>query len=119
MTSPLTAIVHGNHQEVGVTLRGDINSDGDDALAAAYARAAQLDAQVIVLDFNAVDYINSTGIALIVRLLADARRAHRTVRARGTFGPLRGDLPDHPTLGLHDARACVNPDPVELKEALL
>jgi len=28
-------------------------------------------------------YINSTGIALIVRLLADARRDHRDVRAAG------------------------------------
>ncbi len=37
----------------------------------------------MVLDFTAADYINSTGIALIVRLLADARRLHCEVRARG------------------------------------
>ena len=30
-----------------------------------------------------VDYINSTGIALIVRLLAEARRDHRVVIAEG------------------------------------
>ena len=38
---------------------------------------------VVELDFAGVDYINSTGIALIVRLLAEARRDHREVRARG------------------------------------
>ena len=37
----------------------------------------------VVLDFAAVDYINSTGIALIVRLLAEARRDHREVIALG------------------------------------
>jgi anti-anti-sigma factor len=36
-----------------------------------------------VLDFANVDYINSTGIALIVRLLAEARRDHREVIALG------------------------------------
>ena len=42
-----------------------------------------LGAAAIELDFTAVGYINSTGIALIVRLLANARRDRREVRARG------------------------------------
>src|SRR4029453_6282677 len=37
----------------------------------------------VVLDFGGVGYINSTGIALIVRLLAEARRDHRDVVAVG------------------------------------
>jgi anti-anti-sigma factor len=37
----------------------------------------------IVLDIEATEYINSTGIALIVRLLAEARRDGRPVRASG------------------------------------
>ena len=36
-----------------------------------------------MLNFANVDYINSTGIALIVGLLARARKEHRTVRAFG------------------------------------
>ena len=35
------------------------------------------------LDFGHVGFINSTGIALVVRLLAEARRDGRTVRALG------------------------------------
>ena len=55
---------------------GDFDSRADAALADAY-RGATDDApasQALTLDFRAVGYINSTGIALIVRLLADARR---------------------------------------------
>ena len=37
----------------------------------------------LTLDFGEVGYINSTGIALVVRLLADARRDGRGVRAVG------------------------------------
>ena len=36
-----------------------------------------------MLDFAHVDYINSTGIALIVGLLAEARKSGQDVRARG------------------------------------
>ena len=36
-----------------------------------------------MLDFAAVDYINSTGIALIVGLLAEARKTGQEVQARG------------------------------------
>jgi anti-sigma B factor antagonist len=67
------------------TLRMSGNVDGraDAAFADAYAAAAAVGAAEVVLDFAAVQYINSTGIALIVRLLADARRDHRAVIASG------------------------------------
>ena len=39
--------------------------------------------RAMTLDFRDVGYINSTGIALVVRLLADARRDGRAVRAVG------------------------------------
>ena len=38
---------------------------------------AQLNQVLILLNFQEVDYINSTGIALIVGLLAQARKSHR------------------------------------------
>lgn len=82
-TRPLDATVEGDRDVATVTLHGRIDREGDAALADAYARAAALDAAVVELVFNDVDYINSTGIALIVRLLADARRDRREVRARG------------------------------------
>ena len=69
--------------EVRLTLRGDVNLAADETLAGAYAEAADKGAARVVLDFAQVEYINSTGIALIVRLLAEARRDHREVIALG------------------------------------
>jgi len=69
--------------EARLAMRGDIDIAADEALAAAYVAAAQTGASRVVLDFADVDYINSTGIALIVRLLAEARRDHREVIAEG------------------------------------
>jgi anti-sigma B factor antagonist len=69
--------------EARLAMRGDVDIAADEALAAAYAEAAASGATRVVLDFDRVDYINSTGIALIVRLLAEARRDHREVVALG------------------------------------
>ena len=71
-------------QGVGhITLAGQLDRNGEAALLDAYARAIATGATEIDIDFAGVDYINSTGIALVVRLLAEARRDQRTVRARG------------------------------------
>ena len=60
-----------------VELHGEINSTAELALNAAYAEAEKISASGVVLNFQDVDYINSTGIALIVGLLAQARKSHR------------------------------------------
>jgi anti-anti-sigma factor len=62
-----------------VLMRGDIDREAESGLAAAYLAAGN--ASVILLDYTAVGYINSTGIALIVRFLADGRRDRREIRA--------------------------------------
>lgn len=64
-------------------LRGQIDRDALGVLDDAYAAAARTAATIVELDFNAVEYINSTGIALIVGLLGKARSHGRAVRARG------------------------------------
>lgn len=69
--------------EARLAMRGDVDLAADAALEAAYRTAADAEARRLVLDFGAVGYINSTGIALIVRLLAEARRDHREVVAIG------------------------------------
>jgi anti-anti-sigma factor len=83
MASPLETTVRPEADGARITLIGRIDRDGDEAMTAAYATAQATGSGPIVLDFAATDYINSTGIALIVRLLADARRDHRPVRASG------------------------------------
>jgi anti-sigma B factor antagonist len=83
MTSPLEATVRPEADGARITLTGRVDRDGDQTLVAAYAEARDTGSGSITLDFTSVDYINSTGIALIVRLLAEARRDHREVIAIG------------------------------------
>ncbi len=64
-------------------LRGEINGFAQQALDAAYAEAEEGDPETILLNFEEVDYINSTGIALIVGLLARARASKRSLSAYG------------------------------------
>lgn len=74
-------------QRAGTTavlrMSGDLDATADTALLAAHAQAIAGDPRTLTLDFSDVDYINSSGIALIVMLLTEARGAHRTVHATG------------------------------------
>ena len=66
-----------------IDLAGDINRDAEEALEAAWAQATSERPEAVVLNFAGADYINTTGIALIVGLLARARAAGIEVRAYG------------------------------------
>lgn len=64
-----------------LTLRGEIDGSAKEALSTAYDDAPH-EGRLLV-DFGDVQYINSTGIALIVGLLARARAEGRQVAAVG------------------------------------
>jgi anti-anti-sigma factor len=81
--NPFRAEVSGSRELATVDLHGDIDAGAEAGRGAAYDDVAALDAVAMLLDFADTGYINSTGIALIVRLLAGARRDHRDVRAAG------------------------------------
>lgn len=66
-----------------IDLHGEINAFAEDVLNTAYTDAESRKADVILLNFSEVDYINSTGIALIVSLLARARKSKRRLLACG------------------------------------
>ena len=66
-----------------IALRGDITGAAAEAVEAGYAQAAGADPAAIVLDFTPTDYINSSGLAVIVGLLAQARSTHIEIRAHG------------------------------------
>lgn len=57
-----------------IDLAGQLDGQADAALNAAYAQANRSDLAAVLLDFSDVTYINSTGIALVVGLLAQARK---------------------------------------------
>src|SRR5262245_29137387 len=73
----LEARARHQHGAAVIDLHGEINASGSAALNDAYAEAERHNPEVVLLNFAGVDYINSTGIALIVGLLAKARAAQR------------------------------------------
>ena len=66
-----------------VDMHGDVDGSADESLNGAYDAAVADNPTRVLLNFADVSYINSTGIALIVGLLAEARRSSRTIVACG------------------------------------
>ncbi len=64
-----------------IDLQGEINVLAEKALNAAYDEAIQQQPAMVLLNFRQVDYINSTGIALVVGLLKRSRQAKRALMA--------------------------------------
>ncbi|HEX6652320.1 MAG TPA: STAS domain-containing protein, partial [Thermoleophilaceae bacterium] len=81
--SELQAAVRERDGVPVIDLTGDVNSDAEAALNDAYAKATAGGTDAVVLNFARADYINSTGIALIVGLLAQARTSGIEVKAYG------------------------------------
>ncbi len=83
-TSELQAAVRERDGGVAVIdLTGDVSTSAEGALNAAYAEATAGGPGSVVLNFEHAEYINSTGIALIVGLLAQARTNGIEMRAFG------------------------------------
>jgi anti-anti-sigma factor len=89
MTSACEATTRALPGAAVIELSGEVDGSAASVLTDAYERAVtagqegQQGQETVVLDFAAVDYINSTGIALIVSVLARARAERRKVVASG------------------------------------
>ncbi|HVL64394.1 MAG TPA: STAS domain-containing protein [Actinomycetota bacterium] len=70
----------GDHAVIDMS--GNVDRGAEPTLSETYARAAA-DGAPVLLNFADVDYINSTGIAVIVGLLAQARKEGRSLTACG------------------------------------
>ncbi len=66
-----------------IDLAGDVNASAENSLDTAWEEATRDDPAAVVLNFEDSGYINSTGIALIVGLLARARARALPIRAYG------------------------------------
>ena len=66
-----------------IDIAGDVNRHAEQALEAAWQQAVAEEPAAVVLNFEGAGYINSTGIAVIVGMLARARTAGIHMRAYG------------------------------------
>jgi len=66
-----------------LTIKGEINAIAESALMEAYTQATNAGAKVIVLDFTGLEYMNSSGIGLLVTLLIRTQRQKQKLIAFG------------------------------------
>lgn len=64
-------------------IQGEINSAAEPALMEAYNQACAYGARSILMNFNGLEYMNSSGIGLLVTLLIRARRQNQRLLAFG------------------------------------
>ncbi|HTU06060.1 MAG TPA: STAS domain-containing protein [Trebonia sp.] len=84
MTSRCEATTRTMPGAAVIELSGEVDGSAADVLTKAYQDAVTgTELGIVVLDFASVVYINSTGIALIVSILARARAERRKVVASG------------------------------------
>jgi anti-sigma B factor antagonist len=83
-TGPMTADLKRLSPTVSaIAIHGDITAASEGQLMDAYVRASADGAKAIVLDFGALDYMNSGGIGLLVTLLVRVQRQSQKLLAIG------------------------------------
>ncbi len=65
-----------------IAMSGEITGASDAALTAAYTRVGP-DARALLLDFSGLEYMNSSGIGVLVTLLVRTNRHHQRLLAFG------------------------------------
>ena len=66
-----------------IDLGGEVTTFAEEAVTGAYREATAQGATHLLLNFKDVEYINSTGIAVIIGLLTQARAADQTLMVTG------------------------------------
>ena len=77
LTSP------AGHPVTVLRFEGDIASTSKDAVLGTYQGLPKESAKLVLLDFTKVDYINSSGIALVIQMLIEASNTAQKVYAFG------------------------------------
>ena len=77
LTSP------AGHNVSVLRYEGDIASTSKDAVLGTYQALPKETAKLVLLDFTKVDYINSSGIALVIQMLIEASNSGQKVFAFG------------------------------------
>lgn len=77
LTSP------AGHPVAVLRYEGDIASTSKDAVLGTYQALPKASNKIILLDFTKVDYINSSGIALVIQMLIEAANSGQKVYCYG------------------------------------
>ena len=77
LTSPV------GHPVAVLRFEGDIASTSKDAVLGTYQALPKETVRLVLLDFSKVDYINSSGIALVIQMMIEASNSAQMIYAFG------------------------------------
>ncbi len=84
MPDQLTTNVRSvNGQTSIIDVQGDLTAQSEETLMAAYTAASQNGVKAIILNFEGLDYMNSSGIGLLVTMLIRVQRQKQRLLAYG------------------------------------
>ena len=84
MTTQLTTTVRAVSDKVRIIdVQGDLTAQSEEMLANAYDEASNNGAKAIILNFEGLDYMNSSGIGLLVTMLIRVQRNKQRLLAYG------------------------------------
>lgn len=72
-----------NDRVFAIDIVGELTKFAEEDLMQTYAQAVEMGATVIVLNFEKLDFLNSSGIGLLITLLIRAQRAEKRLMAVG------------------------------------
>ena len=82
-TTTTTDVRNVSDQVSVIDIKGEITAASEAALMDAYNRASGTATKAVILNFEGLDYMNSSGIGLLVTLLVRAQRQHQQLMAYG------------------------------------
>jgi len=81
--SILTTNVRRVNDSSVIDIVGDVTGTAENALMDAYAQASEGDVKTLILNFEKLEYLNSSGIGLLVTMLIRTQRKKQVLRACG------------------------------------
>jgi anti-sigma B factor antagonist len=97
-----------NHRASVIDIKGEITGFAETALMDAYAQASAAGTSSVILNFSQLEYMNSSGIGLLVTLLVRAQRQKQKLLAYGLSDHYRQifDLTRlNEAIGIYDSEA--------------
>lgn len=82
-TANITTTVRRVNGASIIDIVGEVNAAADDALSAAFNEASKGGVKVIVMNFTGLEYMNSSGIGVLVTLLIRAQRNKQKLNVYG------------------------------------
>lgn len=84
VTTNLTTTVRKGSERVSIIdINGEITRHAEERLSAAFEEASENGVQTILLNFAGMEYMNSSGIGLLIMLLIRAQRQGQQLMAYG------------------------------------